>query len=528
MERPNIVLTGFMGTGKTTVGKLLSKQLDYEFIDTDHLIEQRAGKTITEIFKEMGEPAFREMEAAIARELSARQGVVISTGGRLMLDPENAAALSRTGRVFCLVATPEEIFERVTKNTDTNVRPLLSVSNPMERIVELIQERQADYGRFAQIVTSDKTPEVITKNLIGLYQSQPDQRFPITAPQMRYEFIVGGSILPFVTHLAGIVGPAAIITDTNVGARYGQSCGAVDAVIEVSPGQRNKTLSTVQSICEQLIDKEFDRSSTIIGLGGSAVIGLAGFVASIYMRGVDSVHCPTTLLAMVDTAIGGKTGINMPQGKNLIGTFKQPKTVIADIATLQSLSPNGFAYGMAEVVKHGLIAGGELFQKIESGKWKWATAPARPSLAMLQDLVAQAIQVKIQIVQEDPFQQGCRDTLNLGHTFAHAIEQASGHAIHHGDAVAMGLVAAANMSARLGYCGPKLQERLEAVLIETGLPKRIPGHVDLNKVLDAMRRDKKAVSGRPRFVLLRDIGDVFITDDVTHDQAMETLNAVSG
>lgn len=526
MERPNIVLTGFMGTGKTTVGRLLAKQLDYEFIDTDHLIEQRAGKTVPEIFKEMGEGAFREMEAAIARELSARQGVVISTGGRLMLDPENAATLSRTGRVFCLVATPEEILERVTRDTDTNVRPLLSVSNPMERIVELMQERQTDYGRFAQMVTSDKTPEVVTKNLIGLYQAQPDQRVPIAAPQTRYEFIVGGGILPFVTHLAGIVGPVAMVTDSNIGARYGQSCGTVDAVIEVSPGQRHKTLSTVQWICEQLIDKAFDRSGTIIGLGGSAVIGLAGFVASIYMRGVDCVHCPTTLLAMVDTSIGGKAGINMPQGKNLIGTFKQPKAVIADIATLQSLSPSEFSHGMAEVVKHGLIAGGELFQKIEGGKW--TVAPVQPSPAMLQELVAQAIQVKIQIVQEDPFQQGRRAILNLGHTFAHAIEQASGHAIHHGDAVAMGLVAAANLSARLGHCGPQIQERLEAVLIETGLPKRIPDQVDLKKVLDAMRRDKKAASGRPRFVLLRDIGDVFITDDVTHDQAMETLKAVAG
>lgn len=185
MERLNIILTGFMGTGKTTVGKLLAKQLEYEFIDTDHLIEQRAGKTVPEIFKEMGEGAFREMEAAIARELSARQGVVISTGGRLMLDPENAAALSRTGRVFCLVATPEEIFQRVTKDSDTSDRPLLSASNPMERIVELLQERQAGYGRFSQMMTSDKTPEMVTQNIIDLFKAQTDHRFPVTSPQTR-------------------------------------------------------------------------------------------------------------------------------------------------------------------------------------------------------------------------------------------------------------------------------------------------------------------------------------------------------
>ena len=145
MDRPNIVLTGFMGTGKTTVGKNIAKQLGYDFVDTDELIQERAGKTVPEIFQEMGEVAFREMEAAVARELADMQGVVVSTGGRLMLDPGNAAALSSTGRVFCLVATPEEILERVTKDTATE-RPLLTVPNPMERIVELMQQRQEDYG----------------------------------------------------------------------------------------------------------------------------------------------------------------------------------------------------------------------------------------------------------------------------------------------------------------------------------------------------------------------------------------------
>ena len=147
MDKPNIVLTGFMGTGKTTVGKMLARQLDYDFIDTDEFIEERAGKSVPEIFQEMGEVAFREMESAVARELADRQGVVISTGGRLMLDPGNAAALSRTGRVFCLVATPEEIMDRVTKDT-SHERPLLAVPDPMQRIVELMQQRREDYGQF--------------------------------------------------------------------------------------------------------------------------------------------------------------------------------------------------------------------------------------------------------------------------------------------------------------------------------------------------------------------------------------------
>ncbi len=523
MEKPNIVLTGFMGTGKTTVGRLLAHQLNYEFIDTDELIQERIGKSIPKIFEEMGEEAFRRIEAEIAKELSRRKGVVISTGGRLMLDPDNAAALSSTGRVFCLVATPEEIYERVSKD-DIATRPLLSFPDARGRIIELMRQRQEEYGRFPAMVTSGKTPDVVTKILYGILQANPDLRVPITAANDRYEFIVGGGILPFVNHLAGITGPVAIITDSNVGPRFAKSCGPVDVIIEVSPGQENKNLATVQSICEQLIENEFGRNGTIIGLGGSVISGLAGFVSAVYMRGVDCIHCPTTLLSMIDTSIGGKAGINLAQGKNLIGAFKQPKAVIADVATLQSLSQSEFAYGMAEVIKHGLIAGGKLFEELEGRSWLWESASLKLSLSKLQQLVAQAIQVKVQIVQEDPFEKGRRTVLNLGHTFAHAIEFASHHKVKHGEAVAMGLVAAANLSTRLGYCSPELQERLESILQVNGLPKRIPSYVDMQRVMEAMRRDKKATSGRIRFVLLRQIGEAFVTDAVPPEKVMMTLS----
>jgi 3-dehydroquinate synthase len=526
MEKANIVLTGFMGTGKTTVGKLLAQQLGYDFVDTDELIERRAGKTIPEIFEQMGEAAFRQMEADLARELAARQAVVVSTGGRLMLDPDNAAALTRTGRVFCLVATPEEILDRVTKDFD-HERPLLAVSDPMERIVELMRDRKEDYGRFPQMQTSRKSPDMVSKNLIGILQANPDLRIPITASTTSYELIVGAGILPFVSHLGGIMGSTAIITDTHIGPRYARSCGPVDFVIQVPPGQHNKTLSTVQQISEKLVDQGFDRSGTIIGLGGSVISGLAGFVAATYMRGVDLVHCPTSLLAMIDTAIGGKVGINLPQGKNLIGAFKQPKAVIADVATLQSLSPPEFAHGMAEVIKHGLIGGGELFENIKNGSWKWDAWPQQPPLDVLQELVAQAIQVKIQIVQEDPFDEGRRALLNLGHTFAHAIEHASDHTISHGEAVAMGVVAAANLSTRLGHCGGDLQATVETILTDADLPCRIPAAAQPDRILRAMQHDKKKRGARLHLILLRDIGDTFLAEGVPPSAIAETLAALT-
>jgi shikimate kinase/3-dehydroquinate synthase len=525
MEKPNIILTGFMGTGKTTVGKLLANQLNFEFIDTDAFIEERTGKRIPKIFEQIGEEAFRIMEAEVAKELSQRKNIVISTGGRMMLEPNNAAVLSSTGRVFCLVATPEEIFERVSKDEAT-IRPLLASADAMGRIIELMRQRQEEYGQFPEMVTSDKTPDAVARILYGILQANPDLRVPITAAKARYEFIVGGGILPFVNHLAGITGPVAIITDCNVGPRFAKSCGPVDVIVEVSPGQRNKNLTTVQSICEQLIESGFGRNGTIIGLGGSVIIGLAGFVSAVYMRGVDCIHCPTTLLAMIDTSIGGKAGINLPQGKNLIGAFKQPKAVIADVATLQSLPQSEFACGMAEVIKHGLIAGGKLFQEIEGRSWLWESESLQPPLSKLQELVAQAIQVKVQVVQEDPFEKGRRAVLNLGHTFAHAIELASDHMVKHGEAVAMGLVAAANLSQRLKFCGPELQERIESILKVTGLPTRIPSYVQLQRVMEAMRKDKKASSGRIRFVLLRKVGEAFVADAVPPQKVYMTLNAL--
>ena len=526
MSKPNIILTGFMATGKTTVGKMLAEQLKYEFVDTDDLIVERCGQTVAEIFREKGEAAFRRMESEIAQELGEKEGFVVSTGGRLMLDPANAAALSRRGRVFCLVATPEDILQRVERDTQVR-RPLLEVSNPIERIVDLMQQREDDYGRFPQMVTSQKTPDEVTRNMVGIFQANPDLRLSISAPDVRYEFIVGGGILPFVSQLAGIGGPVAIITDSNIGPLYAESCGHTDAVVSVPPGQQHKTLTTVQSVCEELVEKGFDRSTTVIALGGSVISGLAGFVAATYMRGIDIVQCPTSLLAMADTSIGGKAGINLPQGKNLIGAFKQPKAVIVDVATLQSLSPREFASGMAEVIKQSLIGDPDLFTRIENGTWIRKAGELQPPLAELQTLVAQAIQVKINIIQEDPFDRGRRAVLNLGHTFAHAIEIVTEHAVRHGEAVAMGLVAAANLSARLGHGTTELQNRIESALESTALPTRIPADVNPQRLLKVMASDKKKKAGRLRFVMLRDIGDVFVTDKVDQKAVIETLKELT-
>jgi len=520
----NIVLTGFMGTGKTTVGRLLADQLGYEFVDTDDLIQERLDLSIVELFEEFGETAFRQMEAELAQELANRDGLVISTGGRLMLDPVNVAALSQTGRVFCLVATPDEILTRL-KNDKAHPRPLLEVPNPDERIVELLQERGQGYARFPQVTTNDRQPTDVIGDLIGLIHEDPKRL--VIEHDRPYEFIVGGGILSFIRQLANIEGSIAVITDETVGELYLPSFGPVDHVITIPDGRHHKTLATIGSIYNQLLDEKFDRSGTIVALGGSTVGEIAGFVAGTYMRGVDFVQCPTSLLALADTSIGGKNGIDMPQGRNLIGVIKEPSAVIADVATLQTLPWSEFVSGMAEVIKHGLLADSNLLEQVEAGNWTEEPVRIQLSLPELQSLVAQSVQVKIAVVQADPYERGRRTTLNLGHTFAYAIEQVSQYSVRHGEAVAMGLVAAANLSSRMGYCSDGLQARIEYVLAHVGLPTRIPADLSPQDLLKAMATDKKRIGGKLRFVLMREIGDILVTDSVPNSAVLETLSALT-
>ncbi len=524
-DNKNIILTGFMGTGKTTVGTLLSNRLNREFIDTDRLIEERQGLTIPEIFINLGEPAFRKMEADIAQELGEKEGLIISTGGRLMLDPLNVEALSKNGRVFCLVASPREILSRLESDTE-NHRPLLDVPNPSEQIVELLHDRKKGYQRFLKLTTDGKHPEDVTDNLLDFIQKNPTQ-FAIDDPAQPYQFIVGNGILSFTRQLSGTEGMLVVITDTVVGEIYSRSCGSIDHVIAIPGGNQSKTLTTVQTIYDQLIDIGFGRSGTIIALGGSVIGDIAGFVAATFMRGVNFVQCPTSLLAMADTSIGGKNSIDLPQGKNLIGSFKQPSLVLADVATLATLPPEELVSGMAEVIKHGLLADTDLLEKVEHGSWPLPTDSLHSSHSEIQSLVAQAIQVKIAYVQEDPFDEGIRTHLNMGHTFAHAIENESENTVRHGEAVAMGLAAATHLSAKLGYCDHHLRNRIDTVLEKVGLPNRIPKALSPQSILDAMSRDKKRLSHSVRLVLPVKVGQVLVIDNVSNQDILDTLKAMS-
>jgi 3-dehydroquinate synthase len=348
-------------------------------------------------------------------------------------------------------------------------------------------------------------------------------RLPVTHPDGQYDVLVGADLLPNLAEHAQIRGPIALITDSNVGPLHASRCGDMACVVTIPAGEQYKTLATIQTIYDELLAAGTDRQATVVALGGGVVGDVAGFVAATYMRGVDFVQCPTSLLAMVDASVGGKTGVDLPQGKNLVGAFKQPTAVLSDISTLHTLPSAEFAAGMAEVVKHGLLGNPRIFYKLETGDWRLTN---QSPVSNLQSLVATAIEVKRDVVQEDPFEQGRRATLNLGHTFGHAVEQVSGYRVRHGEGVAMGLVAAANLSARLGHCDAALQSRIETVLHAQNLPIRIPAEFEPKAIYQAMFSDKKKAAGKLRFILLRDVGDVFVTGDVTETAVLATLTAV--
>jgi len=533
----NIILTGFMGTGKTTVGRRLAERLGRPFVDTDEWIVARAGRSIADIFREEGEGRFREWETRAAKELARQRGLVIASGGRLMLDPDNAAALGRTGPVLCLTAGPAEIMARVA--ADETKRPLLAGDDAPARVRALLQQRAAAYVRFRAVPTDGRTAEQVVDDIAAALAGGLRETLPVRHPGGVYDVIIGENLLAGALELVGVDGPAAIITDSVVGPLHAgriqkpsffEKLGFSNSlpILTMPAGEQHKHLDTVRALYDGLLAAGLDRHTTILALGGGVVGDVAGFVAATYLRGVDFVLCPTSLLAMVDASIGGKTGVDLPQGKNLVGAFKQPRAVLADVGALATLPPGEFTAGLAEVAKHGLIADPVLWQRLLMEEWAIdprQIAEDRLLRTGLQSLVTQAIRVKRDVVEEDPYEAGRRAVLNLGHTFGHAVEQVSGYRVRHGDAVAMGLVAAAHLSAALEECPPSLPKLVEMTLARLGLPTHIPPSLDPATLYAAMGTDKKRRAGRLRFVLIHDVGDVFVSDRAPAEAVMGALEA---
>jgi 3-dehydroquinate synthase len=342
----------------------------------------------------------------------------------------------------------------------------------------------------------------------------------VTHPDGFYPIYIGRNIYPTL-HETLADKPYVVISDSNVAPLYANQFPDALAHITFPAGEPHKNLQTVNQLYSQLLAAGLDRFGTIVALGGGVTGDMAGFVAATYMRGVKLVQCPTSLLAMVDSSVGGKVGVDLPEGKNLVGAFKQPVMVLVDLETLHSLPADEFASGMAEVIKHGVLDNPELFTWIEQNGHELA-----PNHPFMEPLVTDAIEVKRATVQADPYElHGKRALLNLGHTFGHAIEQVSGYRVKHGFGVAMGMVVAAQISAEKSLADPSLPTRIENTLHAVGLPTRIPANLDIDAIIAAMGSDKKKKSGRLRYILPRGLGDCMISADLPPDLIRQTLLA---
>ncbi|HOT91694.1 MAG TPA: 3-dehydroquinate synthase [Anaerolineae bacterium] len=538
----NLILTGFMGTGKTTVGREVARRLGRAFVDMDDVIVARAGKPIPHIFAEDGEAAFRALEAAVCIELSAQDGLVIATGGGALVNPANRITMERSGVVVCLDASPDEILRRVGGNAD---RPLLNVPDPAARVAELLTARRDAYGALPwHVATTGRSVDDVTAQVLALAETIT---LPVRHPGGEYPIHIGRGLLAYLGGALRAVGvregtAVAIVTNTVVGPLYAgrvetalREAGYRPFVCTIPDGEQHKTLDTVRALYEQFLAGQLDRSGVVLALGGGVTGDIAGFAAATFMRGVRFVQVPTTLLAMTDASVGGKTGVDLPQGKNLVGAFKQPEMVLIDLNVLDTLPEAEFRSGMAELLKHGVIGAPELVQSPKSKVHSRESANRRIGELRITNHesqitnyqlpvtdLARSLRVKIDIVEEDPFEQGRRAVLNLGHTTAHGLEQVSAFTLRHGDAVSIGMVTAARIAEALGRAEPGLAAHIADVLAAWGLPVTCPPY-PVDAIWQAMTHDKKKQGKGLRWILPRAIGDVTIADDVPETLVRQIL-----
>ena len=490
-----LFLIGFMAAGKTSVGRALAKATGRRFVDVDDVIAE-AGEPVADLVAR-DEGDFRRLEsAALARVIDdAADGPIVATGGGCATFGDNLARMRAAGLVIALGV---DVAEAQARAAGGPPRPLLADA------AALAGRRAPVYRRAHAVVdTTGKTLDEVVRDVSCVERVWDRTRLvdPTLGPtilalgERSYPVIVGDGAPPAALMPVGRV---AVITDRNV-ARYARELNT-PVTIEIEPGEASKSFATYAQLSERLVAEGLDRSSSIVALGGGVVGDLAGFVAATFMRGIPVYQLPTTLVAMTDAAIGGKTAIDLPAGKNLVGAFHQPRLVWCNVETLETLPDRERRAGFGELWKYALLDGRELWDLVTACAPWAADGGDRP--AVLREVIQRSIAYKAAIVGRDEREQtGQRALLNLGHTVGHAIESASG--LHHGEAVGLGLLAACRVSAALG--GPDLEAQVTEALVRSGLPADLRPFLS-DDVLARVQVDKKRVGDKVRFVVIREVG----------------------
>lgn len=520
-----------MGTGKSEIGQLLARRLGWTFVDTDRRVEARERATVAQIFARRGETHFRQIEARVIAEVASRDDTVIATGGGAVLRPENMMHLRRHGWVVSLTAPVDVLLRRLGAAED---RPLLK-GDVRQNLIKLLDQRRPLY-RDADLMVdvSAGTPERVVGAIVAFLSTRERTTVPVRLGDRDYPIHVGDGILSLLgSDLAAMQTgrKVAVLSHRAVMRAVGAKLHAVlkawgfeSVFLEVPAGEQSKSLAVASRLFSRLARARLDRASTLTTLGGGVVGDLGGFVAATYMRGIRLVHIPTTLLAMVDSSIGGKTGVNHAGVKNLIGVFYQPALTVADVRMLATLPEREMRSGMAEVIKTAVIGDAALFDYLE----QHLSAVLRRETGALVEVVARCAAFKARVVEADEREQQERRILNYGHTIGHAVEAATGfRRLTHGEAVAIGMALEAGIAQRLGLTDAATVERQNALLARAGLPVKLP-NVNRRAVWRAMALDKKIRDGVLRCPLLKGIGEVVREHEVPDVVLQEVLIGAKG
>ena len=527
--RNRIYLIGFSGAGKSAVGRSTARLLGWRFEDADERIVERAGKPVERVFAEDGEPAFRELERATIAEFAREEHVVVSTGAGSVMHDQSLGGMLSSGLVVALEARPETVYRRLSHiaeldGAEAMTRPMLQSDDPLGRIESLKRERQWAYAHAHWTVhTDDLTIEQAALEVVrawrrlgapSAWEDDPELAATVRLEQGAYPVFVGWDTLEdqLGRRLGqmGLSGRAFIVCDSNVVHPYGRAAqrslhaAGIDMGMFTFPaGEASKNLATATVLYEWLAERRAERRDAIVAVGGGVVGDLAGYVAATFLRGIRVVQVPTSLTAMVDSSIGGKTGVDLPVAKNMVGAFHHPAMVLTDVSALRTLPERALREGWAEAVKHGLALEAGLVDLYEEH------ADALQSLdpELTTRAVAWNAAVKARMVSADEREMsGLRQLLNYGHTIGHGLEAAAGYdAYLHGEAVAIGMTGAARLGMLEGVTPPELVERQASLIARFGLPSAYMG-VEPEAILEAMSRDKKTTAGQISWVLLDGVG----------------------
>ncbi len=520
-----ILLTGFMGSGKSSLGAELARLLGYSLVDTDALIEERSGQGIPEIWEAQGEAHFRQLELELCRELADRQQLVIASGGGTVLDEERRKLLYSGSFVVNLHADRETLIRRIR---DGGGRPLLFTQDIAARIDELLSEREAVYA-LADMQLDTGHGNLALSALLVLEELGGPSCI-LQGSQLLSPVLVEEGLLRSPARLDALLpasGRVFILTDDNVHPLHGDALSETIAHtgrqarwLSVPAGEGSKSMEKLGIVLKFLADNRAGRDAVLIGLGGGVVTDLAGLVATLYMRGISLLQFPTSLLGMVDAAIGGKTGINFHSAKNLVGSFLLPDYVACDPAALETLPQRELHCGLGEVVKYDMLSG-EIGAALERDY-----APAsRGKPAVLRELVLRCSRQKCRLVSSDFREQGERKFLNFGHSVGHALESLSAGTLSHGAAVGLGMLCACRIAADSGLARADNEALVRQALVECRLPvsMELP---DASAILELMQLDKKNRRGEIRMVLPLQPGELLHDIPVANEAIEQSLEAI--